>query len=134
MPTYLITGGAGFIGSNLVRQLVEKGERVRVLDNFTTGSRSNLTGLLFPEALVEGDVRDLDAVRAVVAGADYVVHLAAQISVPLSIEDPVIIPDGGGGAPIGLARYDESVNDLLGMHCECLLCLVGRCPQQWKHS
>lgn len=82
----LVTGGAGFIGSHLVEHFQGTAE-VRVLDNFRSGFRHNLEGL--DCELIEGSVTDRKAVRAAVAGVDYVFHLAAMISVPESMSDPV---------------------------------------------
>jgi UDP-glucose 4-epimerase len=84
---YLVTGGAGFIGSNIVEALVRRGDRVRVLDNFSTGRRENLVGL-DPVELVEADLRDAAAVGRAVAGVDGVFHQAALRSVPRSVDDP----------------------------------------------
>lgn len=89
MSKSLITGGAGFIGSNLVRFLLDKGIAVRVLDNFETGKRENLTEVDSDIEIVEGDIRDREAVDKAMAGIDVVYHLAALGSVPRSIEDPV---------------------------------------------
>lgn len=87
---YLVTGGAGFIGSTIVRQLLTEhpGSRIRVLDNFSTGRRENLEDLADSIEVIEGDLRDEEVVRAAVAGVDYVIHQAAQISVPRSMEAP----------------------------------------------
>ncbi len=85
---YLVTGGAGFIGSNLVDALVARGERVRVLDDFSTGRRENLAAQPGVE-VVEGDLRDAAAVRRAVAGVDGVFHQAALRSVPRSVDDPL---------------------------------------------
>ena len=85
---YLVTGGAGFIGSNLVEALLRRGERVRVLDDFSTGRRENLEGLGGIE-LAEGDLRDAAIVRRAVAGVVGVFHQAALRSVPRSVEDPL---------------------------------------------
>jgi UDP-glucose 4-epimerase len=85
----LVTGGAGFIGSNLVRGLLERGEEVRVLDNFSTGKRENLAGILAEAELVEGDLRRPDQVRAATRGVELVFHHGARPSVPLSLRDPV---------------------------------------------
>jgi UDP-glucose 4-epimerase len=82
----LVTGGAGFIGSALVRLLGERGDDVRVFDNLSTGSTTNLEGT--ETELVEGDVRDLDALERAAAGCDVVFHLAAGTGVVPSIEDP----------------------------------------------
>jgi UDP-glucose 4-epimerase len=87
----LVTGGAGFIGSNVVDALVERGDEVTVLDDLSTGRRSNLDGALERGArLVEGDIRDAAAMRTVVAEAapEAIFHLAAQIDVRKSVADP----------------------------------------------
>jgi nucleoside-diphosphate-sugar epimerase len=90
---YLVTGGAGFIGSHLVEELVRRGEQVRVLDNFLTGRRENIAPFLDKIELIEGDIRDLETCRRAVKGVDYVLHQAALISVPLSMKDPVTTHD-----------------------------------------
>jgi UDP-glucose 4-epimerase len=82
----LVTGGAGFVGATLVRQLVAAGQRVRVLDDYSTGDPAHLAGV--DAELVEGDIRDADALDAALAGIDAVVHLAAAGSVIMSITDP----------------------------------------------
>ncbi len=84
---YLVTGGAGFIGSNIAEALVKRGDRVRVFDNFVTGRRENLEAAGRVE-LIEGDLRDPVAVRRAVAGVDGVFHEAALRSVPRSVDDP----------------------------------------------
>lgn len=89
MATYLVTGGAGFIGSHLVETLVRQGEKVRVLDNFATGRRENLAPFLDRIALIEGDCADPAMAREAVRGVDYVLHQAAIPSVPRSVADPV---------------------------------------------
>ena len=89
MATFLVTGGAGFIGSALVRELLRRGERVRVVDNFLTGRRQNLEDVLAQIELLELDITDLPRLRTAFDGADYVLHLAALPSVPRSVEDPV---------------------------------------------
>ena len=86
--TYLVTGGAGFIGSHLADELVRRGERVRVVDSFVTGKRANLAHLSSVE-LIEGDLADLAVAKRAVEGVDYVLHQAAIPSVPRSVEDPV---------------------------------------------
>jgi len=85
---YLVTGGAGFIGSNLVRALVARGEGVRVLDDFSSGLRENLEEIRRDIELVEGDVRDPEACRRACRDANIVFHEAAIASVPRSLEDP----------------------------------------------
>lgn len=89
MATYLVTGGAGFIGSHIVDELVRRGERVRVLDNLSTGKRENLAAVIERIELIEGDIRNLETVRGAVQGVDYVLHQAALPSVPRSIADPM---------------------------------------------
>lgn len=87
---YLVTGGAGFIGSNLVEELLRRGETVRVLDNFSSGRRGNLQGIAAKSAeVMEGDIRDLEKCRAAARGMDYVLHKAALASVPASVADPL---------------------------------------------
>jgi UDP-glucose 4-epimerase len=82
----LVTGGAGFVGATVVRQLAEAGQRVRVLDNYSTGDAAHLAGVDAEQ--IEGDIRDADALDAALAGVDAVVHLAAAGSVIMSIADP----------------------------------------------
>ncbi len=88
MPSYLVTGGAGFIGSHLVDALLARGERVRVVDSLVTGRRANLEHVRNLD-LIEGDLANLDVARRAVAGVDYVLHQAAIPSVPRSIDDPI---------------------------------------------
>jgi len=88
MATYLVTGGAGFIGSNIVDALLERGDSVRVLDNFSTGREENVAGFHDRVELVRGDICERETVDAAVSGADYVIHQAALASVPRSIADP----------------------------------------------
>ncbi len=89
MSSYLVTGGAGFIGSHIVDELVQRGETVRVLDDLSTGRRENIRHNLAHITLIEGDVRDHATVQQAVAGVDYVLHLAAMASVPQSVADPL---------------------------------------------
>ncbi len=86
---YLITGGAGFIGSNLAEALVRAGEKVRIFDDFSSGSRDNLRAIAGDVEVIEGDLRDLDAVRTAVKGVEYISHQAALRSVPRSVDDPL---------------------------------------------
>jgi nucleoside-diphosphate-sugar epimerase len=88
MPNYLVTGGAGFIGSHLVEELVRRGHQVRVVDSLITGKRQNLAHVASVEFL-EGDLADPDVARRAVAGIEYVLHQAAIPSVPRSVQDPV---------------------------------------------
>lgn len=89
MTLYLVTGGAGFIGSHLVEELLKKGESVRILDNFSTGKRENLEPWLDEIELVEGSVEDIEICKAAVKGVEFVLHQAALCSVPRSVKDPV---------------------------------------------
>jgi nucleoside-diphosphate-sugar epimerase len=88
MALYLVTGGAGFIGSHLTEELVRRGERVRVVDSLVTGKRQNLSHIPGVE-FVEGDLADPDVARRAAAGADFVLHQAAIPSVPRSVADPI---------------------------------------------
>ena len=88
MALYLITGVAGFIGSNIARELVRRGEQVRGIDNFSTGKRHNLSDLSSIE-FREADIVDLAAIRDACEGVDYVIHQAAIPSVPRSVQDPI---------------------------------------------
>jgi nucleoside-diphosphate-sugar epimerase len=88
VATYLVTGGAGFIGSHLVEELVRRGHRVRVLDSLITGKRRNLDHVHGVE-FIEGDVADLAACERAVKGMEYVLHQAAIPSVPRSVQDPI---------------------------------------------
>lgn len=86
---YLVTGGAGFIGSNLVEQLLLKGHEVRVIDNFSTGNATNLAKFTDVIELIRGDIRDYWTVVRAVKGVDYILHQAALASVPRSVDNPL---------------------------------------------
>jgi nucleoside-diphosphate-sugar epimerase len=105
----LVTGGAGFIGSNLVRALLERGDEVRVLDNFSTGSRVNLEGL--EVEIVEGELRSYERVHNAVRGTEIVYHLGALGSVPRSVQDPLTSSavNVEGTLNVLLAARDESI-------------------------
>ncbi|MFQ5801187.1 MAG: NAD-dependent epimerase/dehydratase family protein, partial [Candidatus Hydrothermarchaeales archaeon] len=90
MSKYLVTGGAGFIGSHIAEELVKRGHDVRIVDNFLTGKRENISSLLDKIELIEGDIRDIDVCRQSLEGVDFVLHQAALPSVPRSIEDPIL--------------------------------------------
>lgn len=90
MATFLVTGGAGFIGSHLAEALIAQGETVRVIDNFATGKRENIAPLLGKIEFHELDISDLEALRPVLRGVDYVLHHAAVPSVPRSVADPAL--------------------------------------------
>ena len=105
----LVTGGGGFIGSNLVRALLERGDDVRVLDNFSTGSRRNLAGL--DVEVVEGELRSYERVHNAVRGTEIVFHLGALGSVPRSVQDPLTSSavNVEGTLNVQLAARDEGV-------------------------
>jgi len=95
MAKYLITGGGGFIGSNIVEELLSKGEFVRVLDNFSTGRRQNVSEFISNSnfELIEGDLRSYHIVQVAVKGIDFVLHQGALPSVPRSVKDPITTND-----------------------------------------
>ncbi|MDD5680579.1 MAG: SDR family oxidoreductase [Candidatus Omnitrophica bacterium] len=93
MEKYLVTGGAGFIGSNIVEELIKRGHKVKVLDNFMTGKRENLKPFLSDIELVEGDIRDIETVKKSAKGTDYILHQAALRSVPKSVDNPSLTSD-----------------------------------------
>ena len=105
----LVTGGGGFIGSNLVRALLERGDDVRVLDNFSTGNRENLSGL--EVEVVEGELRSYERVHNAVRGVELVFHLGALGSVPRSVQDPLTsnAVNVDGTLNVLLAARDEGV-------------------------
>jgi len=102
MQSCLVTGGAGFIGSHLAEELVRRGARVRVLDNFSTGKRENLAAFRNKIDLVEGDIRDLRTCRKSMEGMDFVFHQAALASVPLSLEDPFLTDETNVGGTLNV--------------------------------
>ncbi|HEY2541765.1 MAG TPA: NAD-dependent epimerase/dehydratase family protein [Gaiellaceae bacterium] len=109
MARALVTGGAGFIGSNVVRALLERGDEVRVLDNFSTGNRANLAGL--EVEIVEGELRSYERVHNAVRGTEVVYHLGALGSVPRSVQDPLTSSavNVEGTLNVLLAARDEGV-------------------------
>jgi UDP-N-acetylglucosamine/UDP-N-acetyl-alpha-D-glucosaminouronate 4-epimerase len=109
MARVLVTGGAGFIGSNLVRALLERGDDVRVLDNFSTGNRANLNGL--DVEIAEGELRSYERVHNAVRGTEVVYHLGALGSVPRSVQDPLTSSavNVEGTLNVLLAARDEGV-------------------------
>jgi len=86
---YLVTGGSGFIGSNIVEELLNRGHQVRILDNFSTGNRQNIEGFQDKIEVIEGDLRSYHTVMEAVDGMDLVLHQAALPSVPRSVRDPL---------------------------------------------
>jgi nucleoside-diphosphate-sugar epimerase len=103
MAHYLVTGGAGFIGSHVAEELLRRGEKVRVVDSLITGKQQNLAHLPKVE-FVHGDLADMDVAKRAVAGVDYVLHQAAIPSVPRSVDDPLTT---------NRANIDASVNVLV---------------------
>lgn len=109
---YLVTGGAGFIGSHVVDELIRQGHEVRVIDNFLTGFRENLN----PQAeLIEADIRDLEKIKPAFIGLDGVFHLAALPRVQVSIEDPITTNDINinGTLNVLLAAKDAKIKRLI---------------------
>ena len=109
MAKVLVTGGGGFIGSNLVRGLLAAGDDVRVLDNFSTGNRANLAGL--DVEIVEGELRSYERVHNAVRGVELVYHLGALGSVPRSVQDPLTSSavNVEGTLNVLLAARDEGI-------------------------
>jgi UDP-glucose 4-epimerase len=99
---FLVTGGAGFIGSHIVHRLVADGHSVRVIDNLSTGHERNLASLIDDIEFVRGDLRDADACRRAVQGVDVVFHVAALPSVPRSLADPWASHDSNVNATVNL--------------------------------
>lgn len=93
MAKYLVSGGAGFIGSHIAETLVNRGQEVRILDNFSTGKKENLESFLDRIELIEEDIRDINSCKLAVKGIGFVLHQAALTSVPESVEDPLSTND-----------------------------------------
>ena len=93
MPRTLVTGGAGFIGSHIVEALLGRGDQVRVLDDFSSGKKENLSDVLEEIELITGDICDQDILNSSVSGIDQIFHQAAFVSVPMSIENPQLCFD-----------------------------------------
>ncbi len=115
MATYLVIGGAGFIGSHICEELLHRGERVRILDNFVTGSHESIKDFDNKVELVKGDIRDIDVVKKSVSGVDYVLHQAALRSVPVSVEHPELYNEVNvtGTLNVLIASRDAGVKRLV---------------------
>jgi UDP-glucose 4-epimerase len=127
----LVTGGAGFIGSNLARALLEQGHDVRVLDNFSTGNRGNLAGLDRDVELVEGDLRSYERVHAAVRGVEVVFHQGALPSVPRSVQDPLTTTavNVEGTLNVLLAARDEAVRRIVNASSSSVYGNGGELPR-----
>jgi nucleoside-diphosphate-sugar epimerase len=110
MKKFLITGGAGFIGSNLTETLLEDGHSVRVLDNLATGKEENLKEFMDSIEYIDGDIRDTSTVARAVKGVDYVVHLAALGSVPRSVADPATTHDVNATGTLNVLVASKEAN------------------------
>lgn len=110
MSTYLVTGGAGFIGSHLVETLLARGERVRVLDDFSTGRYENLKPFASCIELLEGSCANPEIARRAVAGVDFVLHQAAIPSVPRSVADPVGTDRANVGGTVTMLEAAREAN------------------------
>ena len=111
----LVTGGGGFIGSNLARALVQRGDEVRILDNFSTGNRTNLAELTNEVEVVEGELRSYERVHAATRGVEVVFHQGALPSVPRSVQDPLTTGavNVEGTLNVLLAARDEGVRRIV---------------------
>ena len=133
MKSYLVTGAAGFIGSNIVEELVRRGERVRALDNLSTGKRSNIEPFLGNIDFVEGDITDSSVVAEAMQGVDYVLHQAALPSVPRSVADPLLSHEinATGTLKVLLAARDAGVKRLVFASSSSV---YGDSPTMPKHE
>jgi nucleoside-diphosphate-sugar epimerase len=133
MAVYVVTGGAGFIGSNIARRLVELGQEVRIVDDLATGHRGNLEGIEVGVAFHEGTICDLDLLKDVFAGADYVLHQAALASVPRSVKDPLASNDANvdGTLKVLVAARDCGVRRVVYASSSSV---YGDAPELPKHE
>ena len=115
MSKYLVTGGAGFIGSNIAETLVKRGETVRILDNCSTGNLSNLEKIINQVEFIQGDIRDLSTIHKAVKDIDYILHQAALPSVARSVDDPIIANEINitGTLNLLISARDEKVKRLV---------------------
>jgi UDP-glucose 4-epimerase len=112
---YLVTGAAGFIGSNIVEELVQRGAQVRALDNLSTGKLANIAAYLDGIEFVQGDLNDLDLLRQVVMGVDFILHQGALPSVPRSVTDPLLSHESNatGTLKLLIAARDAGVKKVV---------------------
>jgi nucleoside-diphosphate-sugar epimerase len=112
---YLVTGAAGFIGSNIVEELVRRGEAVRALDNLSTGKLANIQPYMDRIDFVQADLTDLDALKEAVAGVDYILHQGALPSVPRSVSDPLLSHESNatGTLKLLIAARDAGVKKVV---------------------
>jgi UDP-glucose 4-epimerase len=133
VATYLVTGAAGFIGSNIVEELLARGAEVRALDNFSTGRRANLEPFRDRLELFEGNLNDADLVARAVMGVDYVLHQAALPSVPRSVTDPLASHEANatGTLKVLIAARDAGVKRLVFASSSSV---YGDSPELPKHE
>lgn len=110
MSRYLVTGGAGFIGSNIAEKLVEMGEDVVVFDNLSTGHEGNIEHFRQKIKFIKGDIRNASEVRNALDGVDYVLHQAALASVPRSIDEPVLVNDVNVGGTLTILEESRQAS------------------------
>ena len=136
MALYLVTGGAGFIGSNIVEELVRRKEGVRVLDSFITGKRENLEPFSGKVEVIEGDIRDRDILRSALKGVDFVLHQAALRSVPKSVEDPFTTNDINvfGTLNLLVAAKEAKVKRLVYASSSSVYGDAKKFPQRESHA
>lgn len=130
---FLVTGGAGFIGSNIVGALLEKGHSVRILDNFSTGRRENINDFKTDVDLVEGDIRSYHIVKQAVSGIEVILHEAALPSVPRSINDPITSNEVNVGGTLNIldAAKDAGVRRVVFASSSSI---YGDNPELPKHE
>lgn len=131
MSRYLVTGGAGFIGSSIVSELVRRNDTVRVLDDFSSGRQENLEAVSGKIELITGDIRDRELLKKAVQGCDYVLHQAALRSVPKSMNDPLLYNDVNvtGTLNVLLAAFEAKVKRVVFASSSSLYGDSERLPQ-----
>lgn len=134
--TYLVTGGAGFIGSNIVDELVKRGHAVKVVDNFFTGKKENLAHLEDKIELIEGDIRDLDLMKKASKGVDYILHQAAFRSVAKSVENPTLTNDVNvrGTLNVLIAAREAKVKKVVNASSSSVYGETEKFPEKEEHA